>query len=296
LSPAVRALALLCALVGVACAPGAARREPATVLFLTDFGLRDGAVAACKGVMWDIAPALRIVDLTHEVPPYDIETAGEVIEQALPFYPEGTVVVAVVDPGVGSERKAVAILTSLGHILVGPDNGLFTLALQAEGVARAVELRETRYFRSSQTSSTFHGRDLFAPVAAHLAAGTPLDSLGPPIVPMRLDVRPARIADGRIEGSVRYIEDPYGNVVTDIPAALLDSLPARIGDSLEVRLGARTLRLPWRNTFSDVPEGHALALVHSRGLLSFSVNQGDFASRFRVTRKDPVVVRSVRGT
>jgi S-adenosylmethionine hydrolase len=85
-------------------------------------------------------------------------------------------------------------------------------------------------------------------------------------------------------------------VVTDIPAALLDSLPARIGDSLEVRLGARTLRLPWRNTFSDVPEGHALALVHSRGLLSFSVNQGDFASRFRVTRKDPVVVRSVRGT
>lgn len=291
-----RALALVWALAGVACAREGAPRAPATVLFVSDFGMRDGAVAACKGVMWEIAPALRVVDLTHEVPPYDIETAGEVIEQALPFYPEGTVAVAVVDPGVGSERKAIAVLTKRGHLLVGPDNGLFTLVMQAEGVERAVELRATRYFRSAQTSFTFHGRDLFAPVAAHLAAGVPLDSLGPPVVPMRLDVRPARIADGGVEGSVRYIEDPYGNVVTDIPAALLDSLPARVGDSLEVRFGGRTLRLPWRNTFSDVPEGQALALMHSRGLLSFSVNQGDFASRFGVKRKDPVVVRPLRGT
>jgi S-adenosylmethionine hydrolase len=286
----VRTLAVMALVAAAGCAE-APRPEPATVLFLSDFGVRDGAVAACKGVMWEIAPTVRVVDLTHDVPPYDIETAGEVLEQALPFYPEGTVAVAVVDPGVGSERKAIAILTKRGHLLVGPDNGLFTLVMQTEGVERAVELRETRYFRGGQTSFTFHGRDLFAPVAAHLAAGTPLDSLGPPIVPMRLDVRPARIADGQIEGTVRYIEDPYGNVVTDIPAALLDSLPARVGDSLEVKIGSRALRLPWRNTFSDVPRGQALALVHSRGLLSFSVNQGDFASRYGVKRKDPVAIR-----
>ena len=287
----MRSVAAVALVVATACATDAARREPATVLFLTDFGVKDGAVAACKGVMLSIAPEARIVDLTHDVPPYDIEIAGEVIEQALPFYPTGTVAVAVVDPGVGSERKAIAVLTKRGHVLVGPDNGLFTLVMQAEGVERAVELRNRRYFRAEQTSFTFHGRDIFAPVAAHLAVGTPLDSLGPPITPVMLDIRPARLSEGRIEGTVRYIEDPYGNVVTDIPAALLDSLRARLGDSLEVRVGTRTLRLPWRNTFSDVPSGQALAVIHSRGLLSFSINQGDFAARFGVKRKHPVSVR-----
>jgi S-adenosylmethionine hydrolase len=286
----LRALAILALIAATGCTTDDADREPATVLFLTDFGVRDGAVAACKGVMLSIAPAARIVDLTHDVPPYDIETAGEVLEQALPFYPTGTVAVAVVDPGVGSERKAIAVLTKRGHLLVGPDNGLFTLVMRAEGVDRAVELRETRYFRAEQTSFTFHGRDIFAPVAAHLAAGTPLDSLGPPITPVMLDVQPARLSGGRVEGAVRYIEDPYGNVVTDIPLALLDSLNAHIGDSLAVRVGSRTLRLPWRSTFSDVPSGQALALMHSRGVLSFSINQGDFASRFGVKRKDRVSI------
>ena len=287
----VRRVLALVGLVGAACVSPEQRREPGTILFLTDFGLRDGAVAACKGVMLSIAPTLRIVDLTHDVPAYDIEAAAEVLEQALPYYPAGAVAVAVVDPGVGSERRATAILTKKGHILVGPDNGIFTLVVQSEGLERAVELREKRYFRAEQTSFTFHGRDVFAPVAAHLAAGTPIDSLGPPLVPVRLDLRPARMAEGTIEGMVRYVEDPYGNVVTNIPAALLDSLGARIGDSLQVRIGSRTLRLPWRNTFSDVPRGQALALMHSRGLLSFSINQGDFASRFTANRRDEVAVR-----
>jgi S-adenosylmethionine hydrolase len=286
-----RALAAVALVVATACATDAPRREPATILFLTDFGVRDGAVAACKGVMLSIAPEVEIVDLTHDVPPYDIEIAGEVIEQALPFYRTGTVTVAVVDPGVGGERKAIAVLTRRGHVLVGPDNGLFTLVMQTEGVERAVELRNTRYFGVEQTSFTFHGRDIFAPVAAHLAAGTPLDSLGPSITPMMLDTRPARLNAGRIEGTVRYIEDPYGNVVTDIRPALLDSLGARLGDSLEVRVRSRTLRLPWRSTFSDVPVGQTLAVMHSRGVLSLSVNQGDFASRFGVKRKDSVSVR-----
>jgi S-adenosylmethionine hydrolase len=290
-SRTVRALASLALAVTGACASDVRLREPSLILFLTDFGTRDGAVAACKGVMWSIEPSLRIVDLTHDVPPYDIETAGEVLDQALPFYPPGTVAVAVVDPGVGGARRAAAIRTKRGHLLVGPDNGLFTLVMQSEGVERAVELRESRYFRTGQPSFTFHGRDVFAPVAAHLAMGTPLDSLGPPIVPVMLDLRPARVAGERIEGSVRYVEDPYGNVVTNVSVAFLDSIGARVGDSLEVRLGARTLRLPWRNTFSDVPRGQGLAVAHSRGVISFSLNQGDFASRFGVKRKDSVSIR-----
>jgi len=266
---------------------------PKTLLFLTDFGVRDGAVAVCKGVMWDVLPDLRVVDLTHENPPYDIETAGEVLEQAVPFYPAGTVAVAVVDPGVGSERKPIAIRTRAGHLLVGPDNGMFTLIVDREGLDRAVELRNTRYFREARTSFTFHGRDIFSPVGAHLAAGVPLDSLGPAITPIRLNVRAARIANGRVEGTVRYIEDPYGNVVANIPAALLDSI-ASVGDSLDVTIGTRRLRLPWRSTFSDGRVGSSLVVIHSRGLVSFSVNQGDFAKRYAVHRGDAVSIRPVR--
>ena len=136
----VRVVALFALVAPSACVSPARERASAAVLFLTDFGTRDGAVAVCKGVMWSIQPSLRIVDLTHEIPSYDIETAGEVLEQALPFYPSGTVALAVVDPGVGSERKAAAMLTKKGHLLVGPDNGIFTLVLETEGLDRAVEL------------------------------------------------------------------------------------------------------------------------------------------------------------
>jgi S-adenosyl-L-methionine hydrolase (adenosine-forming) len=288
---ATRFFALLSLVAAISCARRADPGETAPVLFLTDFGERDGAVAACKGVMLSIDPQLRIVDLTHDVPAYDIEAAAEVLEQSVPFYRAGSVAVAVVDPGVGSERKPIAVLTKRGHLLVGPDNGIFTLLVDREGLARAVELRNAHYFRDGRPSHTFHGRDLFAPVGAHLALGVPLDSLGPEIVPMRLDLRPARVSGGAIEGVVRYIEDPYGNVVTNIPPALLDSIGASVGDTLAVRIGARSVALPWRNTFSDVARGGTLAVIHSRDLLSFSINQGDFATRLGVKRKDPVIVR-----
>lgn len=296
--PIHRVVLTLGILVATACSPqreaGPSRvREPATVLFITDFGVRDGAVAVCKGVMWGIEPRLRVVDLTHQVPPYDIETAGEVIEQAAPFYPAGTVTVAVVDPGVGGARKPIAILTKKGHLFVGPDNGIFTLVSDAEGLDRAVELRDTRFFRVAETSFTFHGRDIFSPVGAHLAQGTPIDSLGPPVVPVRLNVRPARRTAGGVEGSVRYVEDPYGNVVTNIGPALLDSSRAKVGDSLEVRIGSRTIRMPWRHAFSDVPPGRSLAVMHSRGVLSFSINEGDFAAKYGTKRDDTVTVRRI---
>ena len=292
---ALRIVRLAALGAALACGGNDRQRAPATILFLTDFGVKDGAVAVCKGVMLGIEPRLRIVDVTHEVPPYDVESAAEVLEQTLPFYPPGTVTVAVVDPGVGSVRKSIAILTKKGHLLVGPDNGIFTLVLQSEGFDRAVELRDTRFFRTAEKSSTFHGRDVFSPVGAHLASWTPIDSLGPSVVPVRLNLQLARRSAAGVAGSVRYIEDPYGNVVTNIPAALLDSAGLHVGDSLDVRLGARPMRLPWRATFSDVPNGKALAVMHSRGLLSFSINQGDFATKYGVKRGDPVSVRQLSG-
>jgi S-adenosyl-L-methionine hydrolase (adenosine-forming) len=290
----VRRILLGLVVAAMACAPEDAPRDPGTLLFLTDFGTQDGAVAVCKGVMLGVAPRLRVVDISHEIPPYDIATAGEVVEQALPWYPAGTVVVAVVDPGVGSTRKAIAILTKKGHLLVGPDNGLFTLVLEGEGLERAVEISNKRFVREGDASYTFHGRDIFSPAGAHLAAGVPIDSLGPPVTPVRLDVRPARLRDGAVVGEVRYIEDPYGNVVSNIPAALLDSAGLHVGDSVDVRVGARQLRLPWRRTFSDVAVGAPLAVMHERGLLSFSLNQADFARRYAVKRKDSLAIRRLR--
>ena len=293
---ATRFLVLFTLGAAIACQRDAAAGSPGPVLFLSDFGERDGAVAACKGVMLSITPDLRIVDLTHDVPAYDVEAAAEVLEQSVPFYRPGSVAVAVVDPGVGGERRAVAIRTGRGHLLVGPDNGIFTLVIDREGMEQAVELRNTRFFRNGEPSRTFHGRDLFAPIAAHLASGVPLDSLGPAVVPVRLDIRAARVSDQQVEGIVRYVEHPYGNVVTNVPPAFLDAIGASLGDTLTVQIGSRRLALPWRGTFSDVPRGSALALVHSRDLLSFSINQGDFAARFGVKRKDPVTVRRASST
>lgn len=282
-------LALLLA-AAAGCA-GPASRKGGLVLFLTDFGTRDGAVAACKGVMWSIAPGLRIADLTHEIPPYDVQSAAEQLEQALPYYPPGTVAVAVVDPGVGSARKAMAALTQGGRYVVGPDNGIFTRVFEREGLAKAVELTETRFWRQGLVTSTFHGRDIFAAVAAHLASGTELEALGPPLTPVRLEVRQPTVTDAYIDGEVRYVEEPYGNVVTNIPMSLMEGPGLRLGEELHVEIAGKLHRLPHRKTFSDVPAGSALALPHSRGVLSFSINQGDFAREYGVKRGDRVRVR-----
>lgn len=264
------------------------------LLLLTDFGTKDGAVAACKGVMWSIAPRLRVVDLSHDIPPYDIAAAAEVLEQAVPFYPVGTIVVAVVDPGVGSARKPLAARTRAGHLLVGPDNGVFTRLLEREGLDKAVELREPKFWRAPDATSTFHGRDIFSPVGAHLAAGTPIEELGPALTPLLLEA-PAALREGDVAaGHVRYIEDPYGNVVTDIPASLLEQLGIEPGDELKVEIFGRAQHLPYRKTFSDVPIGEPLALPHSRGPLSFSINQGDFAGKNGVKRGDAVRVQKLK--
>lgn len=288
MSTLARSALLAACLLSAGCAGLGRDQRSRILLFLTDFGTKDGAVAACKGVMWSIAPRLWVTDLTHDIPPYNIAAAGEQLEQAVPYYPAGTIVVAVVDPGVGSARKPMAARTNAGHLLVGPDNGIFTLLLEREGLDVAVELRETRYWRKGETTSTFHGRDIFAAVGAHLAAGITIEALGPPLVPLRLALAEAKQDGEWTQGEVRYLEEPYGNVVTNIPMAMLGP---RLSGDLAVELAGKSYRLPLRHTFSDVAVGESLALPHSRGLLSFSINQGDFAAEYAVKRGDPVRVK-----
>lgn len=267
-----------------------AAESPRIVLLVSDLGLKDGSVAVCKGAMLSVSPALTLVDLTHDVRPFDVEGAADVVDRALPFYPPGTVVAAWVDPGTGGDRRGIAVKTKAGHFLVGPDNGVFSTAMDTEGVEAAVELREKKYFRDP-VSPTFHARDVFAPAAAHVAAGLPLESLGPPVTPLRLSLRQAALKDGAATGEVRAVEDPFGNVVTNIPGRMLAEAGLVPGTPLEVVIGERRLAVLLVRTYADVPQGESMAVVNDRGFLSFAVNRGDFAAKHEVGRRDPVAVR-----
>jgi len=266
--------------------PGLYSKAPPTVVFLSDFGTKDDSVALCKGVMWSIAPNLRVVDLTHDVEPYDVRAAARLIAGAAPYYPAGTVFVAVVDPGVGSARKPIAALSKKGKLYVGPDNGIFSRVLEEEGLVEAREITNKQYMREGSPSYTFHGRDIFSPAAAYLADHALFDQIGPALaslVPGPAAPKP-RLENGALLGAVDFIEEPYGNIITDIPAALVDQAGISPGKGLTVAVGegasARPYAMPFAHTFSDVKPGEVVAMISSRGLLTFAVNQGSFAKEF----------------
>jgi len=257
------------------------------VSFTTDYGLADGFVAACHGVAWTIAPHVRLLDVTHLVPPGDVRRGARILAQTVPDLPERGVHVAVVDPGVGTSRRAVAIETPRGA-LVGPDNGLLVPAAAAlGGIARAVELTDPSLHRQP-VSRTFHGRDIFTPVAAHLVNGAALT--GPAITDLvELPEPVLRHGDGWVEAEVLVV-DQFGNVqlaagATDLAAlggreltVLRGSEPATLGGSVPaVRVGA---------TFAAVPPGELVAYLDSAGRLAIAVNGGSAARRLAVSAGD----------
>ena len=243
------------------------------VTLLTDFGTADGYVAEMKGVLLSANADTTIVDVAHDVEPQDIEGARLAVARYWRRYPPGTVHLVVVDPGVGTERAAIAV-ESDGRVLVGPDSGVLSPALLAAGT-RVVRLPIPR-----SASPTFHGRDVFAPAAAHLAAGNPLASLGPehvsPIV--RRTPEPHRLADGGIAGEVIHV-DRFGNAVTN--------LLAPHGGVVEVQ--GRTLELT--RTYADAREGDYVALIGSSGLVEIARRNGDAATGLGLHRGAPVVLR-----
>jgi S-adenosyl-L-methionine hydrolase (adenosine-forming) len=232
----------------------------------TDYGMADGFVAACHGVIARIAPAVRVIDITHEVPPADVARGAAVLAQTVAYLPHA-VHVAVVDPGVGTARRAVAIETASG-VLVGPDNGLLPPAADAlGGVLRAVALANTAWF-APRVSSTFHGRDIFAPVAARLALGADLAEAGPAVAPSNLVRAPDPVVqrgDGWLEAEVRTV-DRFGNVQLAAAGSALDGL----GDRLRVG-GSAAVR---GRTFGDAPPGALLVYEDSAGYVAIAVNGG----------------------
>jgi len=246
------------------------------VTLTTDFGLADEFVGVMKGVILGVAPSARIVDLTHQVAPHDVRQAAFLLAAAWPFFPAGTVHLAVVDPGVGSARRLVA-LEAAGQLFLAPDNGLLSLVLAANPRARAWRI-DNRELYPGRVGATFHGRDILAPVAARLAGGVDPDQVGPALAVADLlrlpDLEPSVDgASGRITGRVEQV-DRFGNLVTNIGADLLRELGGDGGRAgLRIQCGGREVR-GLAGTFSDLPAGVPLALIGSRGCLELAVNQG----------------------
>ena len=259
----------------------------ALVSFVSDFGHDDWFVGVVHGVLIEICPHARIVDLTHEIPPGQVERAAFVLEAACPDLPPGTVNLAVVDPGVGTGRRALAV-RGRGQLFVGPDNGILVWAL-SDPEAEVRALAEERWFRHP-VSRTFHGRDVFAPVAAHLACGTPLDAFGPRISdPARLPRPPARAQDGELMGRVMFV-DRFGNALTNLTAAsLANAFPGVPEEKLEVRIGSRAIRGLSRS-YGDAAIGTLVAIIGSSGRLEIAQVGGSAAIRFGLGEGDPVVV------
>jgi S-adenosylmethionine hydrolase len=250
---------------------------------LSDFGDRDVYVAVMKGVIAQINPKLTVVDLTHQIPPQSIAAARFNLMNAYPYFPEGTVHVAVVDPGVGSGRRAIAIKFAQGF-LVGPDNGIFSGVLSQSPVISAVELTNPDYWRTPQPSRTFHGRDIFAPVGVHLASGVPFLRLGREIDPetlARLKISDYKETTTGVVGCIQYI-DHFGNLVSNIPGSYIQ------GKTWCVQ--AAGLRIPGCETYSDVGIGKAIALVGSHGWIEIAVNSGNAHSHLQINLQGTVKV------
>lgn len=287
---AISCLVILLWVVGAAI-PATAQAPPPTVVFMTDFGVVDDSVAICKGVMYGIAPNLRIVDITHQVTPFSIFDGARFLSGVTPYFSAGTVFVVVVDPGVGSTRKAVVVETKRGQYFVLPDNGLMTLVEKRDGIAGVREITNPDWMVGAKISSTFHGRDIFSPVGAHLARGDDWTKVGPEVKALvLLDLAPAQLDERGLHGKVIATDGPFGNLVTNIDGDQLLRLGYQRGEEISVKIGEREFKVPFVKTFSDVAIGKPLLYIDSRGRVGLAVNQASFSALYDVRPPQTVMV------
>lgn len=281
---------------------GAADHARALVI-QTDFGAKDGAVAAMKGVAVGVDPRLPIFDLSHENTPFDIWEAAYRLKQTAPYWPAGTVFISVVDPGVGTARASVVLQTKSGHYFVGPDNGAWTLVAEDLGIAAVRRIDEQLNRRAgSEKSYTFHGRDIYAYTGARLAAGViTFEQVGPLLQPevVRLPYQKAARDGAALHGAIPLIDFHYGNVWTNIPDALFAELKPRIGDKFHVAIlhdGTPVYQgvMPYARTFGDVPAGAPLLYLNSLLDVAFALNQGNFSRQHGLSSGSGWTVRITR--
>jgi S-adenosylmethionine hydrolase len=256
------------------------------ITLTTDFGTSDWFVGTMKGVILSVNPSAAIVDITHELPAGDIHAGAFALTACHAFFPRGPVHVAVVDPGVGSERDAI-VLRTRNHVFVGPDNGVLSLATDAQEVLAIHRIENKTLFRNP-VSSSFHGRDVFAPVAAHLCRGTPIQKVGPRVKDfVKLNPPLPRAGKDSIRGEVIYV-DRFGNAITNIDSRMLSGL-AGSDRHIAVR-GRRICELS--SHYAAVAKGKPVALINSCNLLEIAVNGGSAAHRFRLNRGTIISIRA----
>jgi len=256
------------------------------VALLSDFGTRDGYVGIMHGVILGINPKAKVVDIGHDIAPQDVHAAAFVLSTAYPYFPEDTIHVVVVDPGVGSERRAIAVRTSRSTF-VAPDNGVLSYVFARESISQVVHITNARYCLSP-LSSTFHGRDLFAPVAGHLSLGLSLSELGPPAGdPVHLALAEPRVQeDGTILGEVLYV-DRFGNLITNVSQDLLPR-----GQALRTQVAGRVVWGPVK-AYALAAGGDLLTLIGSSGYLEIAVRNGSAAEALEVGRGAQVILSPV---
>lgn len=256
------------------------------VVFQSDFGLKDGAVSAMKGVAMGVDSSLKLFDLTHEIPAYNIWEAAYRLEQTVSYWPSGTVFVSVVDPGVGTTRKSVVLKTKAGHFIVTPDNGTLTLIAASEGIESVREIDEAVNRRSgSEKSYTFHGRDVYAYTAARLAAGIiNFEQVGKelPNEVVSIPFQKAVLEGKKIKGTIDILDVQYGNIWTNINADIFKQLKVKAGDQLRVIIYKNKIRkyignMPYAETFGAVAKGMPLLYLNSLLQVSLALNMGNFS-------------------
>lgn len=262
------------------------------VVFMTDFGLLDDSVAICKAVMLRLDPELRIMDITHQVTPYSISDGARFLAGTARYYGPGTVFVAVIDPGVGSTRRAIVAKSKAGQYFVAPDNGLLTLIEEQEGIAEAREITNPDWMTGGKLSSTFHGRDIFSPVGARIARGDDWTQVGT-VVPalVRLELAKVKMDANGLTGEIIAKDGPYGNLITNIEAGQFAQLGYSLGDRVQFTMAGKPYAIRFVRTFSDVPKGDLLLYIDSRGRLAIAINQGNAHSLLHAGPGTRVLVR-----
>lgn len=251
-----------------------------TIALLTDFGLKDSYVGEMKGVLLSMNPQAKLMDLTHEIDPYQIKQGAVVLNNASATFPSETVFLAVVDPGVGGVHQPILLKTKEGKYYVGPDNGLFSLIADREGIERVWVLDKMKFYRNGLPSSTFHGRDIFAPVAAALSRGDDPSQMGTLLKKIEsLAVASPKMVGSAVSGEVLYV-DRYGNAMTNISASFAANL--KMGALVKITIPGGSFSAPYVETYSKVAVGKSLVLKNSQGYLEIATNQGSASRQFNL--------------
>ncbi len=260
---------------------------PQIITLITDFGSKDAYVGCMKGVILSIHPQVKVVDISHDIPKFNVRYGAFVLAQVFRYFPEGTIHVAVVDPGVGTARRPLVIKTS-NYFFIGPDNGVLAFAASEDGVRRVVEITNKEYMLRGP-SKTFAGRDVFAPAAAHIAKGVSLDEIGPDVDDFRaLPIPRPTVAGDRVIGEVLVV-DSFGNLITNIRPSDFERR-VKPGLLLKTEVRKTVKELPFVNTYREVKRGEVMALIGSSGFLEIAVNQGSASQVFEAEQGDPIKI------